>query len=113
MRGGVMIVLSKKDMELILQSPGLDISEKTEAYIRNRFEQLKRLYPRIIKCEVAIKMEKGYRPDMFRLEAKLHVPTRLLFASKTAETIEQAAGETVEDLKHQLSRYKTRFEILL
>jgi ribosomal subunit interface protein len=97
-------------MQLTIESPGLKIDDKLEILIQSKFDDLEKLYGRITNSLVVLRKENDDRKKYFQLEAQLSVPKKILFANDKAETFEIALHKVIDDLEHQLHRYKEERE---
>ncbi|HSC38627.1 MAG TPA: ribosome-associated translation inhibitor RaiA [Chitinophagaceae bacterium] len=97
-------------MQLLIESPGLKIEDQLLESIHARFDHFTRLYNRISKCRVLLRKEKSDHQDKYRIEAKLIVPGKVLFAQEQADNFETSLPKVVNGLMHQLSRYKNERE---
>ena len=94
-------------MEVQIKAIHFDISEKLVAFVNKKIEKLTRRYDfisdaegnlRLVKPETAMNKEAGI---------KLSVPgSPDLFASKTADSFEEAIDESLEALEPQLEKAK-------
>ncbi|MDN3656585.1 ribosome-associated translation inhibitor RaiA [Ferruginibacter paludis] len=93
-------------MELTIESPGLQTDANLESLIQSKFNDLKNIYSRITNSLVVLRKENDDRKKYFHVEAQVAVPQKTLFANDKAETFEIALHKVMEDLEHQLHRYK-------
>ena len=61
---------------------------------------------RIVSCDVLLKKEENDKQLKYIVEARLNVPGKSLFATERAETFEIALDKLIDDVIHQLRRYK-------
>lgn len=78
--------------------------------IESGFFRLSKMYGRIHRCDVVLKREKSTREKGCSIEAKLEVPGAVLFAMEKQASFESALGNLIEDLEHQLRKYKEEAE---
>lgn len=97
-------------MKITIESPHVRISEKLTQQINVKFNQLHKMFTRIIHCELLLKKENNTQKKFFTVEAKLMVPKELLFATEKAETFETAIDKLIDNLEHQLRRHKEELE---
>lgn len=98
-------------MQIIIESPGLDLDKKLETRVREKFENLFKIYGRFARCQVVLKKEKDDRKKNFHIEAKLSLPQRkTLYAGEQAESFEIALKKVADDLEHQLRQFKEMLE---
>lgn len=97
-------------MQLLIEFPGLKIEDRLLQQIQSRFDHLSKIYNRISKCRVLLRKEKDDQQEKYRIEAKLVVPGKVLFAQEQSVNFETSLPGVVNGLAHQLSRYKQEKE---
>lgn len=98
-------------MQLHIESPHFEPDEKLMELVRNRFEHLGKRYNRIGNCSVVLRKEKSNILKCSFIEAKMEVPKSvILFASEKEESFEVALDKVIDDLAHQLNRFKEELE---
>ncbi len=97
-------------MQLTIESPGLPTDDQLNNLIESKFEDLSKYFDRVVDCQVVLKKENDDRQKFFKVDARLTVPQKLLFATEKAETFEKAVQMVVDDLEHQLRRFKEERE---
>lgn len=97
-------------MQFIIESPGLQTGDQVRQFIQAKFQNLARMDSRIRKCLVILKKENDHHKKDFHLEAQITIPRKTLFAHERAETFESALLYVINDLAHQLRRYKPERE---
>lgn len=97
-------------MQCIIESAGLQLDNKLQNLAQSKFENFEKIYNRVTKCRIIMKKESDDRKKVFHVEAQLTVPQKMLFAHEQAETFEIALHKVVDDLTHQLCRYKEERE---
>jgi len=95
-------------MQLTIESPGLEIDNKLQKLIQEKFENLVKIYSRVTKCLVVLKREKDDHKEYFLIEARLSVPQKMLFANSRAGNFEIALYKVIGSLAHQLNRFKDK-----
>lgn len=93
-------------MQLVIESPGLPTDDNLEILIRSKFDDLEKIYGRMTNAQVVLRKENDDRKKYFHVEVQLAVPQKTLFAKEQAETFEIALHKVMDDLTHQLHRYK-------
>lgn len=94
-------------MQLIVESPRLQVNSTLQQMILHKAGSLEKLYSRITKCVVVLRKEKNDQAQWCRVDTKLAVPKKQLFASERADSFETALQMVIDDLQRQLRRYKT------
>lgn len=96
-------------MEATIKAIHFDISEKLVSFINKKIDKLVRRYESITDAEVTLKVVKPETAMNKEAQVKLTVPqTQDLFASKTADTFEEAVDLCLRALEPQLEKLKDR-----
>ena len=94
-------------MEVRIKSIHFDASEKLEGFVNKKLERLARRNEEITMAEVALKVVKPETAMNKEAGIKLVLPSCSdLFASKVADTFEEAVDLTIEALERQLEKTK-------
>lgn len=83
-------------------------SSDLENYVHEKVAKLDRLIDNAVKCEVTLKVDKPESDNNKIAELSLALPGQTLFASKQANSFEEAVSECVDTMKGQIDRYKAR-----
>jgi ribosomal subunit interface protein len=97
-------------MQVIIQSPNLQVSDKLQQLIQDKMNHLEKMYNRITRCVVVVKKEKDEHKKEYRIETQLAVPKKTLFVSERADNFELALYNAIDGLTSQLRRYKSERE---
>ncbi|MBZ5859010.1 ribosome hibernation-promoting factor, HPF/YfiA family [Flavihumibacter profundi] len=98
-------------MQLQIESPHIEPDDKLMELVSEKFEHLGKRYDRIGTCTVVLRKEKSDVRKYYSIEAKMEVPkSKILFASDRAESFEIALEKVVDDLEHQLRKFKEELE---
>lgn len=96
-------------METKIKAIHFDATEKLEQFINKKVEKLVKHHEEINEVEVNLKVVKPETAMNKEASIKLLVPQRDdLYASKTADTFEEAVDLCVDALKRQLEKNKDR-----
>ena len=96
-------------METKIKAIHFDATEKLEQFINKKVEKLVKHHEEITNVEVNLKVVKPETAMKKEASIKLLVPQRDdLFASKVADTFEEAVDLCVDALKRQLEKGKDR-----
>lgn len=96
-------------MEATIKAIHFDISEKLVSFINKKIDKLVRRYESITDADVTLKVVKPETAMNKEAQVKLTVPqTPDLFASKTADTFEEAVDLCLRALEPQLEKLKDR-----
>lgn len=94
-------------MDIKIKAIHFDASEKLEQFINKKTEKLVKHHEEISLVEVNLKVVKPETAKNKEAAIKLFVPQRDdLFASKIADTFEEAIDLAVDALKKQLEKIK-------
>jgi putative sigma-54 modulation protein len=96
-------------MEVKVQTVHFKADQKLLDFCEKRLNKLDQFFDSVIGAEVMLKLEKDEERENKVSEIKLSVPANdILFAKKQAKTFEEAIDLTVEALKKQVEKYKTK-----
>ncbi len=94
-------------MEVRIKSIHFDASEKLESFVTKKLEKLARRNEEITEAEVTLKVVKPETAMNKEAGIKLVLPSCSdLFASKIADTFEEAVDMSIEALERQLEKTK-------
>lgn len=94
-------------MEVKINAIHFEITDKLVAFINKKLDKLSRRYEDIISVTVNLRVVKPETSMNKEAGIQLDVPgTNDLFASKTADTFEEAIDLSIEALERQLERLK-------
>lgn len=94
-------------MEVRIKSIHFDASEKLEGFINKKLEKLARRNEEITLAEVTLKVVKPEIAMNKEAGVQLTIPTKTdLFASKVADTFEEAVDLVIDALERQLEKTK-------
>ena len=96
-------------METKINAIHFDATEKLEQFISKKVDKLVKHHEEISDCEVNLKVVKPETAMNKEASIKLFVAKRDdLFATKVADTFEEAVDTCVDALKRQLEKIKDR-----
>lgn len=96
-------------MEATIKAIHFDISEKLVSFINKKIDKMSRRFEAITEAEVSLKVVKPESAMNKEAQVKLSVPPAAdLFASKTADTFEEAIDLCLDALEPQLEKVKDR-----
>lgn len=95
-------------MELRIQSVNFEASDQLRAFAEKKVNKLVRFTDSIIQSEVIMKVIKPDAPNNKEVSVKLNMKNNDNFASKTADTFEEAIDLCVEALEKQIRRAKEK-----
>ena len=95
-------------MEVTIQSVKFDATDKLRAYIDKKMSKLDKFFDRAISATVYLKVTKPEVADNKEAEITINAPNAKLFASKVANSFEQAVDECVSALERQVEKNKNK-----
>lgn len=95
-------------MEIKMQAIKFDASDKLEAYVEKKVSKMEKLFDQILTAEVYLKIVKPETADNKEASIKLIAPNVNFFASKVADSFEQAIDECIDALERQIQKQKSR-----
>ncbi|MDE6339562.1 MAG: HPF/RaiA family ribosome-associated protein [Muribaculaceae bacterium] len=96
-------------MEATIKAIHFDASEKLVAFINKKIDKLARRYEAVSEADVTLKVVKPETAMNKEAQVKLIVPQNPdLFASKTADTFEEAVDLCLRALEPQLDKVKEK-----
>lgn len=96
-------------MEINIKAIHFDISEKLVAFINKKLDKVAHRYEAVSKADVNLTLVKPETAKNKEAAIKLVVPgSGDLFASKTADTFEEAIDLSLDALKPQLEKIKEK-----
>lgn len=94
-------------MEIKIKANHFEMAEKLEAFTNKKLEKLARRYDNMTDIEVNYKLVKPETAMNKEAGVKVSVPNQPdLFASKTADTFEEALDLALEAIERQLEKIK-------
>ncbi|MDE7180151.1 MAG: ribosome-associated translation inhibitor RaiA [Muribaculaceae bacterium] len=94
-------------METKIKAIHFDISEKLTAFINKKVDKISRRFEAVTEVEVALKVVKPETAMNKEASVKMVIPQAAdLFASKTADTFEEAIDLCLAALEPQLEKNK-------
>lgn len=95
-------------MQINIQSPGFTPKLELINFVHTEIEKLSRLCEKIIGSEVNLKLDSGATKENKICTIRLFIPGNDLLASSQYNKFEQAITQTVEVLKRQIKKHKTK-----
>lgn len=95
-------------MEISIQSIKFDATDRLKSYLEKKAQKLERITDDIQTVEYFLKVVKPEVAMNKEVEIVLLGLNSKLFASKVADTFEQAADECIEALEKQLKKLKEK-----
>jgi putative sigma-54 modulation protein len=95
-------------MKTTIQAIKFDASDSLKAYIEKKIEKLEKFFEQAISAEVYLKVVKPESASNKEAEITIHSPNKKLFASKTANSFEQAIDECVVAIEKQIEKKKKK-----
>lgn len=95
-------------MKVKVSALHFDADQKLIDFTSEKVNKLETFYDKIIDGEVIFKVDKSNSNDNKVAEIKLNIPGKDLFAKKQCKSFEEAVDQTVEALRRQLRKQKTK-----
>lgn len=95
-------------MELTIQSVNFDATEQLKAFVEKKIKKLERLSEDIILAEVILRVIKPETANNKEAAVKLNLRHKEAFASKTADTFEEAIDLCTVALEKQILKTKEK-----
>lgn len=95
-------------MKIKVSALHFDADQSLIDFTSERVNKLETFYDKIIDGEVVFKVDKSDRRENKVAEIKLNIPGKDLFAKKQCKSFEEAVDQTVEALRRQLRKQKTK-----
>ncbi|WOK09485.1 HPF/RaiA family ribosome-associated protein [Imperialibacter roseus] len=93
-------------MKTIIETPNFNAKDSLTDFVKLHVEKLETLSDQIVESRVFLKLDKFDNKENKVCEIKVSLPGNDLFASKHADSFEEAVTLSVDALKHQLKRWK-------
>jgi ribosomal subunit interface protein len=98
-------------MEIKINAIHFDATEKLNDFINKKVEKLGKYNEEIATAEVVLKVVKPETAMNKEASVRLNVPrSEDLFASKVADTFEEAVSDCVDSMEGQIDKYKERYK---
>ncbi len=98
-------------MKWDIQTVGFDATEALHTYTKDKVGQLNKFYDQIVGAEVYLKLEYNDKGDNKVADIKLNIPGNDIMASSRSDKFEASVSESIEKLKRQLRKLKTKMEV--
>ncbi len=95
-------------MKMDLQTVGFNADVTLTDYARAKTESLYKFYDQIVGAEVYLKLDNNDKKQTKVAEIKLNIPGNDIYAESRSEKFEGAINETIDKLKMQLRKVKTK-----
>jgi len=96
-------------MNVTVHSLHFDADAKLIDFIQEKLSKLTQFHDSIMSADVTLRLgSDGERPDNKHVEIRVAVPGNDLFAKRKASSFEEAAVNTIDALRNQVEKDKTR-----
>lgn len=95
-------------MEIRIQSIHFDATDKLQEFVQKKVSKLGKFSDSIIDAEVVLKVTKPETANNKEVSIKLNAKNSDFFASKIADTFEEAVDLNVEAIEKQIIKYKEK-----
>ena len=97
-------------MELRIQSVNFDAAEQLKAFVEKKVSKLARFSDNIVAAEVILKVVKPETANNKETSIKMKLKQSEVFASKTADTFEEATDLCADAIEKQIMKLKEKSE---
>lgn len=95
-------------MNIKVHSIRFDADARLLEFINLKIRKLMQYYDDIIGAEVFLRLDKSQDLENKVVEIRLLLPGNELFAKKQSKTFEEATDQSVEALRRQIMKHKTK-----
>jgi len=95
-------------MELRIQSVNFDAAEQLNAFVEKKVSKLKRFSDNIVRAEVILKVVKPETANNKEASIKMNLKQGEVFASKTADTFEEAIDLCTAAIEKKIVKTKEK-----
>jgi len=95
-------------MKIKVSALHFNADQKLIDFTTERVNKLETFFDKIIEGEVTFKVDKSNSNENKVAEIKLNIPGKDLFAKKQCKSFEEAVDQSVEALRRQLRKQKTK-----
>ncbi len=95
-------------MKMDLQTVGFTADQTLVDYVTEKTEGLYKYYDKIVGAEVYLKQVQDEKGETKVAEIKLNIPGNDIYADSQAEKFEGAINSSVEKIKAQIRKLKTK-----
>ncbi|MCI0921256.1 ribosome hibernation-promoting factor, HPF/YfiA family [Sphingobacterium rhinopitheci] len=100
-------------MNITVQSIKFDADQKLVDFIKRKTSKLDQFLDNIIEGVCYLRLENVEDEANKIVELKINIPGSQLFAKSQAKTFEEATDLSVESLRRQINKYKTKVRATL
>ena len=100
-------------MKIRVQSIHFDADRKLLNFIQKRADKLDHFFDQIINGQVYLKLENTGDEENKIVEIKILLPGNQLFAKERCKTFEEATDKSIESLRRQVNKHKTKVQSYL
>lgn len=95
-------------MQIQVQSTRFTAGAELISLLEKKLSKLDRIYDRIGRCDVTLKLEKRNDRDDCVTEVRLGLPGKDIFAMERADRFEKSIDPLVAELRQQLLKHKEK-----
>ena len=95
-------------MKVMINSVHFKADQKLEEFITQKVEKLCAKHGEVINAEVSLKLDNTDTPENKIADIRLVLRGDDLFASKQSKTFEESIDTSIDALKKQLEKYKSK-----
>ena len=95
-------------MKTIFEYDNVKANNRLESFVLKKLDKLVHKYPSILRCDIFFRTEKKDEINKHVCGMRLSLPGPRIYASSVEKNFENAIVETIDDLKDQLRKRKTK-----
>ncbi|PTM04586.1 MAG: ribosome-associated translation inhibitor RaiA [Bacteroidetes bacterium] len=95
-------------MKWDFQTVGFSATDELVDYTREKTEGLLKFWDQIVGAEVYLKLVQDEKNNTKVAEIKLNIPGNDIYAESQTESFEKSVNESIEKLKGQIRKIKTK-----
>jgi len=97
-------------MKMDIQTVGFNADSSLTEYAQSKTEGLMKYFDRIVGAEIYLKLVQDDKEQNKVAEIKLNIPGNDLFASSQSGKFEGSVNDSIDKLKGQLRKLKTKLQ---
>ncbi len=95
-------------MNVDIQAVHFNAREELLQFVKDNVAKLQQFYAHITSVDVILKAEKDEKGDNKKVEIKIAVPGKTLFAEDHHDSFEEATTSVCDKLKRQIIKYRDK-----
>jgi len=98
-------------INIIIKTTHIDLSDEIKDYVEKKFNKLPRYFDNILEIRVELeRMQEGHhnKGKIYRAEANIHVPKKILRVSKEADNLYKAIDKAEDHMREIITEFKRK-----